>query len=101
MAVSMPLVAAASCGDSFTVYNQGVHTIETINTSPHGNPNWGPDLLGQYVLNAGYNDHPLSAYYGANCDCTEYQDVRAVYADGTVETDMDVDICENNVVFYY
>lgn len=102
MTVVLPLAAAANtCADTFVVYNQGTHTIEHLNTSPSNDSAWGPDLLGQYVLNPGYNYRPLFSYYGADCDCATNQDVRAVYSDGTVLTDMDVNICAYNVSFYY
>lgn len=98
-----PLAARANCGDNFTVYNEGSHTIYQINVEPSDYNNWGPDLLGSnYVLSPGYSVHPLSFYWGANPNIpNEVQDVRVVYSDGTVLTRMGIDICDYNLTFNY
>lgn len=102
MMFALPLAAAANpCADTFVVYNQGAHTIVHLYVSPPDESSWPPDLLGQYVLNPGYDYRPLYSYYGADCDCATYQDVEAIYTDGTVRTDMEVDICRYNVSFSY
>ncbi len=102
LALSMPLIAAANCGDTFTVYNEGSHTIYSIYVEPHDYAYWGPDLLGNYVLYPGYHVEPLSLYWGANPNIPDiYQDIKVVYQDGHVITDYDVNICAYNVTFYY
>jgi hypothetical protein len=98
----IPLAARANCGDTFTVYNEGSHQIYSINVEPSDYNQWGPDLLGNYVLNPGYSVHPLSLYWGANPNIpNDIQDVRVVYSDGTVLTRTGVDICEYNLTFNY
>jgi len=101
--VSSPSPARASAGDTFTIYNEGVHTIEIVNVEPSSAGTWGPDLLGSgYILGPGHSFQPLSWHFGADPtvpSCT--QDIRVIYSDGTVDTDMGVDICNYNVTFYY
>jgi len=87
--------SASSAG--FTVYNDGTVTIEHLYVSPHGRNSWDADLLGTYVLNPGYNFHPLENYTVPTC----WQDIKAVYEDGHVITDWDVDICSVNIHYSY
>lgn len=100
--LSIPLIASANCGDNFTIYNQGSHTIESVYVEPSDYNQWGPDLLGNYVLDPGYSVHPLSLYWGANPNIpNDIQDVRVQYSDGTVLTRTGINICEYNLTFNY
>jgi hypothetical protein len=102
IALAMPLCAAANCGDTFTIYNAGSHTVYTVNVEPHDYCCWGPDLLRDDVLNPGYHFEPLLFYYGMHPNTPSVmQDVRVVYSNGYVITDMDVNICAYNVVLHY
>jgi hypothetical protein len=103
IALAYPLAAAANCGDTYTIYNEGSHTIYQVFVEPHNYAYWGPDLLGSSdVLEPGYHFQPLSFYYGANPNIPDaYQDIKVVYGDGHVITDYDVNICEYNTSFYY
>jgi hypothetical protein len=82
---------------AFTVYNDGTVTMEHLYISPHGRDSWDEDLLGNYVLNPGYHYRPLENYTVPTC----WQDVKAVYEDGKVITDFDVNICDVNLHFSY
>lgn len=102
IALALPLCAAANCGDTFTIYNEGSHTIYSAYVQPHNYCCWGPDLLKDDVLSPGYHFEPLLFYYGANPDTPSVmQDVRVVYQDGTVLYDYNVNICDYNVSFHY
>lgn len=101
-AVAFPVIAAANCGDTFTVYNSGAHTIYQVYVEPHNYPYWGPDLLGNDVLQPGYHFIPIAFYYGANPNVPDaFQDVKFVYSDGHIAYDYDVNICEYNVTSNY
>ena len=95
--------ARASAGDTFTIYNQGYHTMYIVNAEPASYGSWGPDLLGTgYVLSPGHSFQPLAWHYGADPYVPScIHDIRVIYSDQHVEYDYGVDICSYNVTFYY
>jgi hypothetical protein len=96
MVLATSAISSASSAD-FTVFNDGSVTLEHLYVSPHGRNTWDQDLLGNYVLNPGYNYKPLVNYSVPTC----WQDVKAVYEDGNVVSDWDVNICAVNLHFSY
>jgi hypothetical protein len=96
MLTALPASAQYS-SPNFEVINAGTHQIDHIYVQPHANPNWGPDLLGQDVLPAGYFYKALASYNLPSC----IQDVRVIYHDGTVDYYYNLDVCNYNVTFHY
>ena len=94
--VAATSVTKAGVND-FTVYNQGSGTIEYLYVEPSGYAYWGSDLLGSYEINPGYNYHPLVGWKVPNC----VQDVKAVYTDGHIEYYWGINVCNQNLTFYY
>ncbi len=92
--------AHASAADSrdFKVYNKGDHTIVTLNVSKHSHNTWEEDVLGDDDVIAP-GDARTIRFHDDDDSCM--YDVRAVYSDSTKRVISDVNICTDNVSFYY
>ena len=103
MLASSSQPARASAGDTFTIYNEGSHTIYEVYAEPVDYGDWGPELLGSgYMLSPGHSFQPLAWHYGADPYVPScMHDVRVIYSDAHVEYKYGIDICNYNLTFYY
>ena len=97
LVATVSLSIAAYSAPNFHVINEGSHTINTLNVSPHASGDWGSDLLGQYELAPGHYASPLAGYTLPEC----VQDVRVIYDNGAVDYFYNLNVCTLNVTFHY
>ncbi len=78
----------------FTVDNKGGHQIDKVYLSPISSDDWGPDQMGDDVIEPG-----ASQSWNIDTDCE--MDVKVVYHDGTVKVKKDVDTCKYDLEMSY
>lgn len=104
LALMMPLGAAASCSDDFSVYNGGSHTITEIYAAPVAGftyISWGSNLLNAKLLPRKHLA-PLASHYGPHARLLAVDRyIAIVYSDGTVKIKGPLDICKKNVKVTY
>jgi uncharacterized protein with NRDE domain len=87
--------AAAQQNPDFYVVNNSGRVITEIYVSSSASQNWGPDRLGQNVLNSGMQ-FPIRPPRDGTC----VFDIRVVYANGTAEERRRINTCNiSQVVF--
>lgn len=85
---------AAEAQSGFTFVNQSGVTVITLQVSPTGESEWGPDILGRDVLANG----ELAPIVFDRDESRCYWDIRST-AEGNVELDMrNVNLCETSSV---
>ena len=94
--------ASAPAGDSaapsgtaagqqdFTIINKTGHTVVSFNVSPTNENEWGPDILGQDVLNNGESAKITFSRDAAEC----MWDLKATYDDDDTTEMKKVNLCE-------
>jgi len=89
---------AAPAGDqtnqNFTLNNQTGHVVVTLNVSPTGDDQWGPDILGRDVLANGESAQISFPRGETQCQW----DIRATYDDGDTTDARGVNLCELTTV---
>jgi hypothetical protein len=94
LALAIGMVAPAAAQNRFWLVNDSGRVIETAFVSPSRLDNWGPDILGSGVLQAGQRVW-VTPNFG---DCV--LDVRVTYAGGGEDQRMAVNACTiNRIVF--
>lgn len=93
MVASVGISTKVAQAGNFKVENDGDHTIVGIWVTPDSDDYWGPELLGNDVLDPGY----YAEEYVSGC----YADIRVLYDDNQVSTDWDFDTCTYNLISYY
>ena len=97
--LALPLLAtifagsaqAQSCDTSFKLQNSSGATINEFYYNPANNSNWGPDRLGEGVLNAGRSRSWATAR-GGNYD------FRVVWDNGSSAEIRAIDICATSTI---
>ena len=88
--------AYEDCASRFRVINAGSTTMTSIFMRPSGGI-WGPDLLGNDVLDPGYNYRALAGLSLGS----EVQDIIVYYEDGVHSWIYGIDVCYYNATFYH
>lgn len=97
LVVGMSLAADAFVAPNFLVINDGSHTIIAVYVEPSASDSWGQDLLGNNVLDPGYETHALTGYTLPSC----IQDVKVIYSDKHIAYDLNVNVCTQYVTSSY
>lgn len=102
LGVNRAPAGAANCAASFTIYNDGKHTVYSVYVIPTGSTLDLPDLLGNTVLKPGYHVRPLANVYGAHPgSVSQRQDIEIVYQDGHRAAFYAFDICRYDLRLRY
>lgn len=94
MALSALATAAWAAPQDFTIVNGTGRTVVTINISPTGEDEWGPDLLGSEVMAEGTTASVTFEVDEARC----LWDIRATFDDGAVGDWRALDLCEISTI---
>ena len=101
LAAALTVGASGAYADKFsreiTVINDYNSPLMYLYATPAVNQNWGNDHLGQYVVEPGWQitiDVSDSTGY-----CTF--DIRAEFADGSIDEMWSVNVCEQSQITYY
>lgn len=90
LAAATALFAMPAAADiSFTLHNASSHTIMYLYTSPSSSGDWGDDILGDAVIEAGESGTVTLA--GSECDW----DIKAVFDDES-EVEDSIDACQTS-----
>ena len=87
-------MAAWAAAQDFTIVNDTGRTVTTINVSPTGEDEWGPDLLGSEVMAQGVSASVTFDVDEARC----LWDIRATFDDGAVGDWRALDLCEISTI---
>jgi hypothetical protein len=88
----------ASADQSFRLVNDSDTGIYHLYVSRHYDDHWGDDVLGRDVLPSGYFTNIV---FPEGTFDTCYWDIMAVFDDGTTGKDIDVNLCEYNIVTFH
>lgn len=99
MGDSAPAAPTAPSGgnQNFKILNKTGHTIVAFNVSPNKEDQWGPDILGQDVLNDGESANITFARDEKEC----IWDLRATYDDEDTTEMTAVNLCEVATVTFH
>ena len=89
-----PAPAGDQTNQNFTLNNQTGHVVVTLNVSPTGDDQWGPDILGRDVLANGESAQISFPRGETQCQW----DIRATYDDGDTTDARGVNLCELTTV---
>jgi hypothetical protein len=89
-----PTASVATARQNFSVVNRTGHTVMTLNVSPTTEDEWGPDILGSDVLQAGQT--AAVTFDRAETQCV--YDIRATYDDGDTTDMRGVNLCQVGTV---
>lgn len=97
MALAVALVAQADNIQDFSLLNSTGATISNVYVSPHSSNRWGPDILGQDVLE---NNQTAAISFPGTVDPSVCQWDIKITEDGHDYTVMDVNLCAtSNLTF--
>lgn len=85
-----PAPAAGQAQQNFTITNNTGHVVTTLNVSPTGDDQWGPDILGREVLANG--ESAQISFERGETQCA--WDIKATYDDGDTTDARNVNLCE-------
>ncbi|MES2989519.1 MAG: hypothetical protein V4808_16615 [Pseudomonadota bacterium] len=85
-----PAAGTAAGQQDFTIVNKTGHTVVNFNVSPTSENEWGPDILGQDVLNDG---ETAKITFSRDADACLW-DLKATYDDDDTTEMKKVDLCE-------
>jgi hypothetical protein len=94
MALSLLGTAAWAAAQDFTIVNETGRTVVTLNISPTGENEWGPDLLGSEVMAEGTSASVTFDVDEARC----LWDIRATFDDAAVGDWRALDLCEISTI---
>ena len=94
LACSALATAAWAAAQDFTIVNATGRTVMSINISPTGEEQWGPDLLGSEVMGDGATASATFDIDEARC----LWDIRAMFDDGEVGDWRALDLCEISTI---
>lgn len=89
-----PAPAGDQTNQNFTLVNNTGHIVATLNVSPTGDDQWGPDILGRDVLANGESAQITFPRGETQCQW----DIRATYDDGDTTDARGVNLCELTTV---
>ncbi|HVQ07791.1 MAG TPA: hypothetical protein VMS43_05100 [Allosphingosinicella sp.] len=89
-----PTASVATARQNFSVVNRTGHTVLTLNVSPTSEDEWGPDILGTQVLQAGQTAQVTFDRAETQCN----YDIRATYDDGDTTDVRNVNLCQVGTV---
>lgn len=89
--------AAIADRRDFYVYNKGSEPIFYLRVSHISEDKWGPDILGEDVLEPG--DRVKITFHDDEDLC--YYDIQVEYKDGDTRDKRDVDLCATDSVEFY
>ncbi|MFT8243732.1 hypothetical protein [Roseomonas sp. BN140053] len=78
----------------FALSNRSGYRIATVEVSPSSSRNWGPDILGQDVLD---NGRTLNVSFPNNTSACAF-DLRVTFSDGDQGTLSNVDLCSVSAI---
>lgn len=87
-AMLVPAAFAQNKLITFTIDNETGATITGVYTGPSTDPNWGPNILTEYVYTGQAVEISINEVYG---EC--YYDFYIEFSDGTNYEEYQVDIC--------
>lgn len=95
-ALTVGFSAAPALADThkFTIDNKGGHQIDRVYLSPISSNKWGPDQMGDDVIEPG-----ASQTWNIDTNCE--MDVKIVYHDGTTKIKEDFDTCKYDLEMSY
>lgn len=82
---------------NFRVYNSSNYTIRYLYVSPSSSRIWQSDILGNSVLRSGDNTRII---FGDPSSRRCWYDFRAVFSDGSVAQNMQVNVCNSDWIEY-
>ena len=85
-----PTASVGTARQNFSVVNRTGHTVLTLNVAPASEDEWGPDILGTQVLEAGQT--AAVTFDRAESQCN--YDIRATYDDGDTTDMRNVNLCQ-------
>jgi len=94
---SLQATAADGFNRRFDIVNESDATIVAVRASNIDNPNFGRDLLGNYVVRPGYKMNLLPVRDQGYCRF----DVQITFGNGDVQRIWDVNLCEATEVVTY
>lgn len=86
--------AAWAAAQDFTIVNNTGRTVMTLNISPIGEDDWGPDVLGSDVLGDGATGSVSFEVDESRC----LWDLRATFDDGASGDWRGIDLCEVSTI---
>ena len=89
--IASPAFAAPQ---DFPIVNNSGHTVMTLNVSPTGEAEWGPDILDREVLATGES---AEVTFDRGIDHCNY-DILATYDDGETGDWRNVNLCETSTI---
>ena len=89
-----PSATVGTARQNFSVVNATGHIVATLNVSPTSESEWGPDILGQDVLQPGQTASVVFDRAEQQCN----YDIRATYDDGDTSDVRNVNLCQVGTV---
>lgn len=89
-----PSASVGTARQNFSVVNATGHTVVTLNVSPTSEDEWGPDILGRDVLQAGQTAQVVFDRAETQCN----YDIRATYDDNDTTDVRNVNLCQVGTV---
>ena len=89
-----PSTSVGTARQNFSVVNATGHTVMTLNVSPTSENEWGDDILGSQVLQAGQTAQVVFDRAETQCN----YDIRATYDDGDTSDVRNVNLCQVGTV---
>ena len=89
-----PTATVGTARQNFSVVNTTGHIVATLNVSPTSESEWGPDILGQDVLQPGQTASVVFDRAEQQCN----YDIRATYDDGDTSDLRNVNLCQVGTV---
>jgi hypothetical protein len=89
-----PTATVGTARQNFSVVNTTGHIVATLNVSPTSESEWGPDILGQNVLQPGQTASVVFDRAEQQCN----YDIRATYDDGDTSDVRNVNLCQVGTV---
>lgn len=84
-----PSATVGTARQNFSVVNATGHVVTTLNVSPTSENEWGPDILGQDVLQNGQTAQIVFDRAETQCN----YDIKATYDDGDTTDMRNVNLC--------
>jgi hypothetical protein len=89
-----PGATVGTARQNFSVVNATGHIVVTLNVSPTTEEEWGPDILGTQVLQAGQTAQVVFDRAESQCN----YDIRATYDDNDTTDMRNVNLCQVGTV---
>jgi hypothetical protein len=89
-----PSASVATARQNFSVVNRTGNTVLTLNVSPTSQDEWGEDILGTQVLEAGQTAQVTFDRAETQCN----YDLRATYDDGDTTDMRNINLCQIGTV---